>query len=91
MRPILTNEFKNMLQNLAGPKLNKARLLCLALSGGVDSMALFSLAKGFSEENGIPLFCFTVDHKWRESSTVEANNVSSFVQSCGITNVHITD
>ena len=48
---------------------------CVAVSGGVDSMALSFLAKCYSIENNKKSFFFIVDHKLRKNSTLEANLV----------------
>ena len=48
---------------------------CVAVSGGVDSMALSFLAKCYSLENNKKVYFFIVDHKLRKNSTIEANLV----------------
>ena len=48
---------------------------CVAVSGGVDSMALSFLAKCYSLENNKKVYFFIVDHKLRKNSTSEANLV----------------
>ncbi len=48
---------------------------CVAVSGGVDSMALSFLAKCYSLENNKQVYFFIVDHKLRKNSTFEANLV----------------
>ena len=48
---------------------------CVAVSGGVDSMALSFLAKCYSIENNVKVYFFIVDHKLRKNSTFEANLV----------------
>jgi len=48
---------------------------CVAVSGGVDSMALSFLAKCYSLENKKKVHFFIVDHKLRKNSTIEANLV----------------
>ena len=48
---------------------------CIAVSGGVDSMALSFLAKCYSLENNKKVYFFIVDHKLRKNSTFEANLV----------------
>ena len=48
---------------------------CVAVSGGVDSMALSFLAKCYSLENKKKVYFFIVDHKLRKNSTFEANLV----------------
>ena len=48
---------------------------CIAVSGGVDSMALSFLAKCYSIENNKKCFFFIVDHRLRKNSTLEARLV----------------
>ena len=48
---------------------------CVAVSGGVDSMALSFLAKCYSIENNKKVYFFIVDHKLRKNSTFEAKLV----------------
>ena len=54
---------------------------CVAISGGVDSMALSFLAKCYSIENNKKCYFFIVDHKLRENSTSEANLVKKKLKS----------
>ena len=48
---------------------------CVAVSGGVDSMALSFLAKCYSIENNKKIYFFIIDHKLRKNSTFEAKLV----------------
>ena len=48
---------------------------CVAVSGGVDSMALSFLAKCYSLENNKKVYFYIVDHKLRKNSTSEAKLV----------------
>ena len=61
---------------------------CVAVSGGVDSMALSFLAKCYSLEKNKKVYFFIVDHKLRKNSTLEANLVKKklklFQISCNI-------
>ncbi|KAK9467548.1 PP-loop family-domain-containing protein [Lipomyces arxii] len=52
----------------------------LAVSGGVDSMALALLSKKFATVYGTKAVAFTVNHALRPNSTVEAQNVSDIVR-----------
>ena len=54
---------------------NISSSFCVAVSGGVDSMALSFLAKCYSLENNKKVYFFIVDHKLRKNSTIEANLV----------------
>ena len=48
---------------------------CVAVSGGVDSMALSFLAKCYALENNKKIYFFIIDHKLRKNSTLEAKLV----------------
>ena len=50
---------------------------CVAVSGGVDSMALTFLSKCYSLEENKRVYFFIVDHKLRKDSSSEANIVKS--------------
>lgn len=50
--------------------------LAVAVSGGVDSVALAMLMKKICDEKKIELLAVTVDHKMREGSSVEALELS---------------
>ena len=73
------------LEKLKNPKINKIyskfeknigryslRKFSIAVSGGVDSMALTFLAKCHSIKKNTDYLYFTVDHKIRSTSTKEA-------------------
>lgn len=53
--------------------------ILVAVSGGADSMALAFLLKDFCDKFNIELFAVTVDHKMREKSTDEANEVAKIL------------
>ncbi len=63
---------------------------CVAVSGGVDSMALSFLAKCYSIENNIKVYFFIVDHKLRKNSTLEANLVKKKLKSFQISSKILT-
>jgi tRNA(Ile)-lysidine synthase len=54
----------------------------LAVSGGVDSMALATLCKKLfeSQHENVELKAFIVDHKIRRESTMEAYKVANVLQ-----------
>tara|TARA_B100000427_G_C15475934_1_gene580748 strand:- start:467 stop:1516 length:1050 start_codon:yes stop_codon:yes gene_type:complete len=52
--------------------INKPKKLCIAISGGPDSVALAYLTKCYSIEKKIVSFYYIVDHKLRVESTKEA-------------------
>ena len=59
-------QFKKKLESLNEKK------LCIAVSGGPDSMALAFLAKYYSIQKKINCYYYIVDHKLRKESTKEA-------------------
>ena len=63
---------------------------CVAVSGGVDSMALSFLAKCYSIENNKKCYFFIVDHKLRKNSTLEANLVKKKLKSFQISSKILT-
>ena len=63
---------------------------CVAVSGGVDSMALSFLAKCYSIENKKKCYFFIVDHKIRKNSTLEANLVKKKLKSFQISSNILT-
>jgi len=63
---------------------------CVAVSGGVDSMALSFLAKCYSIENKKKCYFFIVDHKLRNNSTTEANLVKKKLKSFKISSDILT-
>ena len=63
---------------------------CVAVSGGVDSMALSFLAKCYSIQNKKKVYFFIVDHKLRKNSTYEANLVKKKLRSLQISSNILT-
>jgi len=62
----------------------------VAVSGGVDSMALSFLAKCYSIENDKKGYFYVVDHKLRKNSTFEANLVKKKLKSFQISSKILT-
>ena len=60
---------------------NISKSFCVAVSGGVDSMALSFLAKCYSIENNKKVYFYIVDHKIRKNSTFEATLVKKKLKS----------
>ncbi len=56
----------------------------VAVSGGPDSLALAYFSKCFSLQNKTKFFYFTVDHRLRKDSGLEAKKVSSNLKKFGI-------
>ncbi len=63
---------------------------CVAVSGGVDSLALSFLAKCYSLEKKQQVYFFIVDHKLRKNSTSEANLVKKKLKSFQISSQILT-
>lgn len=55
------------------------RRLLVAVSGGVDSMALTFMLNDFCKESGVNLMAVTIDHSVRENSNVEAISVGNLM------------
>ncbi|MDR2067957.1 MAG: tRNA lysidine(34) synthetase TilS [Holosporaceae bacterium] len=58
--------------------------LCVAVSGGSDSLALLFLARSWVQKRGMEVFCITVDHKLRKESLDEAVFVQTICESMQI-------
>ncbi|PCI75887.1 tRNA lysidine(34) synthetase TilS [Candidatus Aerophobetes bacterium] len=56
----------------------------LALSGGVDSMALFSIAKQFADKGLLEFEVAHIDHGWRPESSIQAKALEKWVEAQGI-------
>ncbi len=69
---------------------NTPNCFCVAVSGGIDSMALSFLAKCYSIENNKKVYFFIVDHKLRKNSTIEANIVKKKLKSFQISSNILT-
>ena len=76
--------FKKKLNNI------NSNNICVAVSGGVDSIALSFLTKCYALEKKKNIYYFIVDHKLRNNSTKEAkivkNKLKSFQINCEILN-----
>lgn len=70
------------LRTSSGSPANKR--LCVAVSGGADSLALTFLTHQWCQTQGWRLFCITVDHKLRKESGHEARQVKQWLQNQGI-------
>ena len=64
--------------------------VAIAVSGGVDSMALTLLAHEWCSTRNVPLLAITVDHRLRPESTVEAKRVGNWLQQRDISHVITT-
>ncbi|KAK9236009.1 PP-loop family-domain-containing protein [Lipomyces kononenkoae] len=75
VKPITQAEFGSSLLSLFDFKV--PRVFGIALSGGVDSMCLAYLSDAFARKHGTKVFAFTVDHKIRDGSSIEAKSISN--------------
>ncbi len=64
---------------------NNPRKICIAVSGGYDSLALAFLSKCYSIEKNIKSYFYTVDHKLRSESLNEAKKTRYVLKKFGIT------
>ncbi|KAI5197915.1 hypothetical protein E4T39_07031 [Aureobasidium subglaciale] len=78
--PVAQRRFDTILEPICK---NKSRL-GLAISGGVDSMALASLCKHVRRFKMPPVTAFIVDHRLRRESTKEAESVANLLGRIGI-------
>lgn len=58
--------------------------LCVAVSGGGDSMALLHMAAHWARREGIGIRAVTVDHRLRDASTGEAETVAATCAALGL-------
>jgi len=75
----IEKEFSQIIYKIFANKLPKK--IAVAVSGGLDSMALLLLFKNVFAQNSnqeIELFCLTVDHNVREKSAADAKFVANF-------------
>lgn len=57
-----------------------SRQICVAVSGGADSLALALLAHHWGRENTINVIALTVDHGLRKGSDIEAQQVGEWLR-----------
>lgn len=62
----------------------------VALSGGADSLALTHLSNTFAKKKNIQMIAVTVDHKLRDNSTEEANQVHNLMNKFKISHKILT-
>ncbi len=74
----LINIFTNKIEEIFSNK-NLPKKIAVAVSGGVDSLALTILLAELCVEKEIKLVALTVDHKMRESSSKEALELSKIL------------
>ncbi len=73
----IEKEFSQIIYKIFAKKLPKK--IAVAVSGGLDSMALLLLFKNIYG-NEVEIFCLTVDHNVRKNSAADAKFVQSFCQ-----------
>ncbi len=59
-------------------------VICVAVSGGSDSMALLAMTSKWAVKNNVKISCVTVDHKLRKESGEEAVFVQNFCEVLGV-------
>ena len=69
---------------------NKPADVCVALSGGSDSLALTILLKKFCDIYKINLCALTINHNFRQESTEEAKSIQELMQKLSISH-HIIE
>lgn len=78
----MLQEFEGVLRRLVG--LRTPPKLALSISGGVDSMALASLASQWSRTRDVRLYGYIIDHHVRQGSSAEASVVADRLANLGI-------
>lgn len=78
--PVSGAEFAARLDPLAG---SVRGAIAVAVSGGVDSMALLHLAGGWARRRNRELLVYTVDHGLRPAASAEAAGVASAAAAAG--------
>ena len=63
---------------------NKPADVCVALSGGSDSLALTILLKNFCDIYKINLCALTINHNFRQESTEESKSIHELMQKLSI-------
>ncbi len=63
--------------------------ICVAVSGGADSLALAVAAGDVADRLGIPYTVCIVDHRMRAGSSLEAAGVSAYLRTLGVPDVRI--
>ncbi len=74
---VIEKKFSQIIYKIFTKKLPKK--IAVAVSGGLDSMALLLLFKNVFHKE-IEIFCLTVDHNIRENSHLDAKFVANFCQ-----------
>jgi tRNA(Ile)-lysidine synthase len=80
--PLSPADFERCMNGLS--RLDGAASLCVAVSGGADSMALALLARDWAKSRGITLTALTVDHGLRPEAAAEAAQVGRWMAAAGI-------
>lgn len=84
----LSQNFSEKLNSLLADKIPAK--LAVAVSGGSDSMALSFLAIDFCQKNNIELFLITIDHKVRDGSTFEAQEIQKIFKKLNLNHQLLT-
>ena len=74
----LTRNFSNKIEEIFSEK-KLPKKIAVAVSGGVDSLALTFLLHEFCAKKKIKLFAATVDHKMRQASSNEARELGKIL------------
>lgn len=69
--------FAKIEEIFAAEKLPKK--LCVAVSGGADSLALTLLLQDFCQQKKLKIFAVTIDHKMRKNSSKEARDLGKIL------------
>lgn len=78
------SSFFNPFGEKAKSTLQLPQRIGVAVSGGVDSMALTYLCSKYFIPKGIPVTAFTIDHSFRKESAEEVIKVGDLVKQLGM-------
>src|SRR5579872_5416214 len=81
MSPVSPDEFDILLRSVLPSDITT---LAIAVSGGPDSLALALLAHQWATSHGGKAIALTVDHRLREGSTAEAQQVHTWLTTIGL-------
>ena len=88
IKPLEINEFYLILKSLNLEKIKGK--IALAVSGGPDSIALSYLMSLWSQKSGINVYAFTVDHRLRADSLIDAKFAEQQCKNFGISHKILT-
>ncbi len=80
--PLSAAEFSELMADIGG--FDGKRNVCVAVSGGADSMALLLLASLWAKSQNAKIVALTVNHNLREEAAGEAKQVKAWCENLGV-------